>query len=165
MRYAIVQNGKVDNIVIADSAIESSWLPISDESAVSIGWLHDGESFSAPTGRNKVKIAGLMRNGVNPVALSSRVLISQGESLGVTARFENSAGDLLPLTDTFGMPIYQLGGIVDQTIAVNFIDGTAQLFVTFDKSGEYVVTADGINLHLPDEQKLDFESFYISVLR
>lgn len=166
MNYAIIVNGKVENIVISESALYSNWVELSDQS-VGIGWLYDGESFSAlpDNRRRQVKITGLMKNGITPMPLSSRAIIKQSESLGVTARFQTADGELLLVNDTFGMPIYQLGGIVDQTVAIQFYDGTAQILVDFEKSGEYVVTADGLNLHLPESQKLDFETFYISVLK
>lgn len=167
MRYAIIQNGKVENIVIAQSAMESNWVLISDGSQVSIGWLYDGETFTAPpdTRPNQVKITGIMKNGTVPMPLSNRAVIKEGESLGVTARFQTASGDLLQVTDLYGMPIYQLGGIVAQTVGVQFYDGTAQILVSFPGSGEYVVTAEGLNLHLPEGSKIDFDSFYISVLK
>lgn len=121
--------------------------------------------WSAPLQpRNKVKITGLMKNGLEPIPLASRVIISKGQSLGVTTRFENADGVLLPLTDVFGLPIYELGGGVNKTIEASFFNGVAQLLVQFYESGEYVVTEDGLNLHLPEENKLSFESFYITVL-
>lgn len=163
-KYAIIENGVVVNIAVSESAQDENW--IESENA-GIGWLYDGEVFSAPPDnrRHQVKITGLMKNGITPMPLSSRAIINQRESLGVTARFQTANGELLLINDTFGMPIYQLGGVVDQTVAVQFYDGTAQILVDFEKSGEYVVTADGLNLHLPDSQKLDFETFYISVLK
>lgn len=113
---------------------------------------------------NRVRITGLTKNGVEQLNLSQRVVISKGTSLGVTARFETAEGVLIPLTDFFGVPIYQLGGTVDQTVGANFVDGTAQLMVEFPHSGEYVVNEQGLNLHLPEDQKLSFDTLYISVL-
>lgn len=121
--------------------------------------------WSAPQPRNQVKITGIMKNGTLPMPLANRAVIKEGESLGVTARFQTASGELLQVTDLYGMPIYQLGGIVAQTVGVQFYDGTAQILVSFPDSGEYVVTAEGLNLHLPEGSKIDFDSFYISVLK
>jgi hypothetical protein len=166
MNYAIIENGKVENVAESESALYPNWIYIGDQ-PVGIGWLYDGSSFSAPpdSRRHQVKITGIMKNGITPIPLSNRAVINKSESLGVTARFQTADGELLLINDTFGMPIYQLGGIVEQTIGVQFIDGTAQMLVDFEKSGEYVVTSEGLNLHLPNDQKLDFETFYISVLK
>lgn len=85
--------------------------------------------------------------------------------LGVTARFETESGELIQLNDVFAVPIYQVGGVVDQSVGANFIDGIAQLMVTFSKSGEYVVNEHGLNMHLPEGSKLSFDDLYISVIR
>jgi hypothetical protein len=113
--------------------------------------------------RNRVKITGLMQGGVTPVPVARRVSVPQNGSLGVTARLETADGQLIPLTDSFNVPIFQVGGIVEKTVRANFVDGITQLLVNFPKSGEYVVTQEGLNLHLPEESKLDFENLFISV--
>lgn len=45
MKFAVVENGIVTNMVIADAALEANWVQ-SDEAG--IGWLYDGSAFSAP---------------------------------------------------------------------------------------------------------------------
>lgn len=47
-RYAIIENGIVDNIVVADSefAAEQGW--IACETDIATGWSYDGGEFSAP---------------------------------------------------------------------------------------------------------------------
>jgi hypothetical protein len=52
--YAIVENGVVTNVVLWDG--ESEWQPpvdgsavaISEDSAITIGWIYNGATFSAP---------------------------------------------------------------------------------------------------------------------
>ena len=46
MRYAIVENGKVVNVVLSDAdyAEQQGWVACPDE--VSIGWTYDGSSFA-----------------------------------------------------------------------------------------------------------------------
>ena len=45
MKFAVVENGIVTNMVIADAALETNWVQ-TDEAG--IGWLYDGSTFSAP---------------------------------------------------------------------------------------------------------------------
>ena len=45
MKFAVVENGIVTNMVIADAALEANWVQ-TDEAG--IGWLYDGATFSAP---------------------------------------------------------------------------------------------------------------------
>ena len=47
MKYAIVNSGIVTNMARAASAIESNWFEA--PAGCSVGWLHDGINFSAPT--------------------------------------------------------------------------------------------------------------------
>jgi len=45
MKFAVVENGIVTNMVIADAALEANWVQ-TDEAGM--GWLYDGSTFSAP---------------------------------------------------------------------------------------------------------------------
>ena len=46
MRYAVVENGFVVNIVISDSAIFENWVACDD--FVAIGWIYADGVFSQP---------------------------------------------------------------------------------------------------------------------
>ena len=63
-RFAIIENGIVGNIVIADAefAQEQGWLAAPDD--VEIGWTHDGEAFAAP-----VVSAEERRAAIRPVTM------------------------------------------------------------------------------------------------
>ena len=167
MRYAIINNGVVENVAVAESPIDENWIEC--DGLVQAGWLYSAESsFTAPPEPekpNRVRITGLTKGGVDQIAVARRIIITEGTALGVTARFETAAGDLIQLTDSFAVPIYQVGGIVDQSVGANFIDGIAQLMVTFSKSGEYVVNEQGLNMHLPEGSKLSFDDLFISVIK
>lgn len=160
-RYAIVEDGKVGNVTIAESPLFENWI---QSDTAQIGWLYDGQNFTAPPPEQpkpKVVIVGLSVGG-NAVALSSRIIISAGQSLSVTAR--SMAGNtVLPVTDTFAMPISRVRGDVDQTVRVDFVNGEANFAVSFPRSGEYAVLPEWLNMHLPVDQQLEFEPFYISV--
>ena len=45
MKYAIIENGVVTNVALADSPLASNWVA---SDAASIGWAYDGANFTAP---------------------------------------------------------------------------------------------------------------------
>tara|TARA_R110000796_G_scaffold91041_1_gene195154 strand:- start:365 stop:844 length:480 start_codon:yes stop_codon:yes gene_type:complete len=49
MKYAVIDSqGIVENIVVANSLLESNWVEISNQDVVSIGTFYDGQSFVIP---------------------------------------------------------------------------------------------------------------------
>lgn len=165
-RYAIIENGVVANIAVGTVPLTESWIEITDP-AIQIGWTYENETFTAPTvtGKNKIVIKSLVINNGLLSPPKSRVIIQKGQSIMATVEFRSFSNALIPITDLFAVPVYQLGGIVAQSVSANFLSGVAQVSVTFPESGEFVVTEEGLNLHLPEEQKLSFQPFYISVLQ
>lgn len=49
MKYAIIENGKVVNIVLAEEPLQPNWVPCTNEG---IGWVYDGETFEEPEAIN-----------------------------------------------------------------------------------------------------------------
>ena len=48
-RYAVISGGKVQNVVLAEAALDDSYVLIPDDlETVSIDWLYDGSAFAAP---------------------------------------------------------------------------------------------------------------------
>jgi hypothetical protein len=45
MKFAVIDNGVVTNMVIADAALEANWVQ-TDEAGM--GWLYDGSTFAEP---------------------------------------------------------------------------------------------------------------------
>lgn len=163
-RYAIIENSIVTNIAVASVPLNENWIEITDP-AIQIGWIYENEAFQAPAilGRNRVVITGLSVNG--PISLRNRVILQKGQSLGVSVQFQDAEEGIIPITDLFAVPIYQLGGVVAQSVAANFTNGSAEMLVNFPDSGEFVFTEEGLNLHLPEASKVEFTPFYISVLQ
>lgn len=155
--FAIIENGKVTNIAVADSALAENWV---QSDIARVGWLYDGSAFSAPL-QPEVVITSLSVSG-QQTPLSSRVILSAGQSVAVTARIE-AGGLVLPKTDRFAVPICRVRGDVDQTVNVQFYGGVAEFSVQFPRSGEYAVLPEWLNMHLPADQQLAFQPFYISV--
>lgn len=160
-RYAIIQNGIVINTVTADEPQDIDWI---ESGSAMIGDLYDGEQFTAPEPQQVVEvvITGLAINGTQQISLRNRVVLSAGQSLGVTAQIR-LGGQVLQITDSFAVPISRVRGDVDQTVDVQFVNGAAAFAVQFPRSGEYAVLPEWLNMHLPADQQMAFEPFYISV--
>ena len=45
MKYAIIENGTVDNIAISDSPLADSWVEIQDNDFAEIGFLYENGNF------------------------------------------------------------------------------------------------------------------------
>lgn len=112
--------------------------------------------------RRKVVITGLSIGGVQQLTLNPRVVISAGQSLHVQTRI-TIGGQTDDISDYFAVPICRVRGDVDQTVKAHFVNGVAQIIVNFPRSGEYAVLPEWLNMHLPDDQQMDIEPFYISV--
>lgn len=159
--YAHIVAGVVAGII--ESEVPQPGTVEAPEGAT-IGWLYDGEQFTAPAPQQVVEvvITGLAINGTQQINLARRVVISAGQSLGVTAQIR-LGGQVLQITDSFAVPISRVRGDVDQTVDVQFINGAAAFIVQFPRSGEYAVLPEWLNMHLPADQQMAFEPFYISV--
>ena len=68
-----------------------------------------------------------------------------------------------PITDTFAVPLAGLFGAQGKTFIFEFVDGVAEREVVFDASGEWIVTEEQINAHLPAEQRFSFPGLNISI--
>lgn len=69
----------------------------------------------------------------------------------------------IPLNDTFAVPLAGLFASPGKTFMFEFVDGVAEREVTFDVSGEWVVTEEQINAHLPADQRFSFTGLNISI--
>ena len=70
-----------------------------------------------------------------------------GEAVNITATLLNGHGATVPLTQTFAVPIEDSGGVT-RIKSVAMVNGTATVSLTFDRSGYYRITEEGINAKL-----------------
>lgn len=167
MRYAIIENGVVDNIAEADTPLAINWVR---SDVAGIGWLlEDGELVPppappVPAEPVRVVITGLAINGTQQITPRSRVVIRAGQSIGVVAE-TRQGGQLVPVSDSFAVPIGRVNGAVETTERAEFVGGIANMLIPFPSAGEFEVTQALLNLYLPPEQQMLFDTFNISVTR
>lgn len=93
---------------------------------------------------------------------SKRALVDIGGTTNVTVEFQDYDGNVLPLSDSFAVPVGRVGAGNYRTLMMTFVDGVCSKTVQWNDSGEFEITGDMVNMHLED--KLDFDGFNISVM-
>ncbi|WP_337840522.1 hypothetical protein [Rheinheimera sp.] len=69
----------------------------------------------------------------------------------------------LPITDKFAVPLAGQFGALGRTYEFEFVDGVAERDIVFDVSGEWSVSEEQINAHLPSGQQFQFGGLHISI--
>lgn len=93
---------------------------------------------------------------------SKRALVDVGGTTDVIVEFQDSDGNVLPINDSFAVPVGRVGGANYKTIKMTFTGGVCNKSITWPDAGEFEITGDMVNMHLED--KLDFDGFNISVM-
>lgn len=90
---------------------------------------------------------------------------SVGATLSFTAELQAEAGSVLPIDQTFRMPLVAADGSNDRRlIRVNFVQGVAQFDVLLTVSRHWRVDEETINLNLQPHEKLQFAGLDVYVL-
>jgi hypothetical protein len=74
--------------------------------------------------------------------------VAVGTAIAIAATLKNGRGDTVPLTQQFAVPIQSDTGAVVKIKGVALVNGVANISLTFDKSGYYRITEQGINSKL-----------------
>lgn len=149
---------RVDNehlIEVADPATANSLL----------GATYDPESgaFTEPTVEKTKDLRPSIAVSTNPVSVNGRVSLPENTAVSLTIEARGHDGTLLSMNDTFAVPVRRIGGAVERTIGVTFVDGVATKDIIWPSSGEFETTEDLINMHLPPEQHFKFNRLVFSV--
>lgn len=90
---------------------------------------------------------------------------SVGATLSFTAELQAQGGSVLPVDQTFRMPLVAADGSNDRRlIRVNFVQGVAQFEVPLTVSRHWRVDEATINLNLQSHEKLQFAGLDVYVL-
>lgn len=131
MRIAIIENGKVKNVIISDSIPENGIQ--SDTANIDDSW--DGFNFTAPE-ENNLFVTISMSGGdgrTDPVGVANDGV----ESLGISIAIKNKAGSVIPISGSWRIILRRSGGSEDETLAVTLTNGIASFdYTTTGKTGE-----------------------------
>lgn len=103
------------------------------------------------------------RNKIVVTSHSKRALVEVGGNLEVTIEFRDGDNNLIPINDSFAVPVSRLGGTNYRTLLMTFVNGVCTKSATWSDAGEFEITEAMVNLHLNEEDKLDFDGFNITV--
>lgn len=118
---------------------------------------------------NEHFVEGVWVDLVEPLTLvvtspvSNRAIVSQGGNVDLTVEIRQGES-VATVTDDFAMPIKRVGGAVERTVLVSFVDGVCSKSIAFNDSGEFEVSQELVNMHLPSDSHFVFDGFYISVV-
>ena len=105
----------------------------------------------------------IKRNKIVVTSHNKRLLVEVGGSPEVTIEFRDGNDNLIPINDSFAMPVARLGGTNYRTLLMPFVDGVCSKTAQWNDAGEFEITKEMINMHLDESERLDFDGFNISV--
>lgn len=79
--------------------------------------------------------------------VANSIEVGVGAPVLFTATLKNGLDATIPITQSFAVPI-ESNGLVSRIKGVAFVNGVADVSITFDKSGYYQITEQGINSRL-----------------
>jgi len=172
MNYALINNGVVVRCIVADpdfvNAIAADWDHIEPvDAGVSAGWGWTGAAFVAPASPQEMPQAEIILTGITSNVQEgfdlspdlSDVTVPVGATLAFTAELRMH-GQVLPLDDTFRMPIRSRDGR-ERVLAASMSQGVITFGVRFDDSRVWEVTEAVINADLPSERHMRFKGIKV----
>jgi len=148
MKYAIIKNEIVTNIVRSDSALLSNWIAIPDDQSVQIDDSYIDSSFVSNTQEQTPVIT--INALVNGQTFISAAL---GETVDYTASFSDKTLNIPKLEISV---VDRAGGLIEN-LSMTVVDGEGTGSLIVDKKIDYLLTNTGINFHkqaIPVELKL-----------
>lgn len=159
MRCAIINNGKVVNVVEADENLEGGI-----ESAVAnIGDDYIDGEFIPPfvTIRPEIIIKSINSNDVDAIIDGiSEITCKIATTITVIAEIKKN-GNTIPLNDYFKMPLIASDGR-ERIVLAKFVNGIANISSTLNESGLWYITEDAINKGVLEENKFSFKGLKIN---
>ena len=111
--------------------------------------------WSEPPTKNKISIT----------SHSVREVVNAGDPITVHVDILDPSGDVITdLNTTFQVPIGIVNGQIKRTISMEFISGQCEKTISWPESGEFEITEELVNMHLPESEKFEFEGFNVSVI-
>ena len=99
---------------------------------------------------------------VGKVASSTRLIVAKG-SRTVHHMKLMVGGEVSNLTDDWVVPIIGADGAKGRNILIPFVDGVADIAITWPESGEWSITQDALNRHVGDDFKFRTKPLFFSV--
>lgn len=161
-RFAIVENGEVINTVIAPDDFTGGV----QSDIANIGDLFDGSVFISPVSMAlpEIVITSIISDKPGSVIKPdfSDIMCLVGSQLTCMAELRAQDGSVIPLTDTFKMPLRSRDNR-ERFVFVAFESGLATFSGAMNESGLWSINQEAINSGLPVEQHMTMKEVLIYV--
>lgn len=167
MRFAIIEEGVVANVVVSDEALSPNWIATDTAGP---GWSYDAisQTFAppavAPDLRPRIVIVGVTSSDPAAAILPGDVTLAVGSTVTVAIELRDTADALLPLSAAFRMPLTARDGR-ERMVLATFDAGAAVISTTLAESGCWQITERAINSGLPEAQHMRFDGLQIFVIQ
>lgn len=146
MRYAIVINGIVDNVVEAEQSMAENWVRSDD---AGIGWLYDGEGFTQPPAPVPevpaplvVPVTNIQVSGPTVEQVGNIYWVKAGQAVTITADVSLPDGRHMVMLDEMVDATQRAPGVREPATIAN---GRFTLNVTFPRPGNFLLEADRLS--------------------
>jgi len=85
---------------------------------------------------------------ISLIVTADKVEAAVGASFTITATLKDGHGNVVPSSDTFAVPVQDDQDVIVKVKNVTLVNGTATVNISFDKSGYYRITEEGLNRKL-----------------
>lgn len=111
----------------------------------------------------KVVVSEIKIDGTVKEDFTNRLVVPTGAVTEFTIELMDKEGNRLETNDSFALPVAGLLGQVGFSKLLDFTNGVATVSITWDKSGEWQVTAEQLNVHF-DKPMFEFDKLSVSVV-
>lgn len=148
-RYAIVENGKVVNLVVGDQPLDSSWIA-NPPPQVQIGWLYSNGNFSAPLVYTLAN-ASIKAGGIQLQPFAGNYYCQPGNNIELIASIMDANGPVTSITVPVAlkMPLVRHANGMPTTdevyLNVTLINGVMTATGVIESSGDWKILIDRNN--------------------
>lgn len=156
--YEILDDGgKVINTIVADASFVEAHFP---------GRHRASDAHVVTPSQPAMVVTGIVADadhaGSTLVSDMTSVTCPMGATLTVSAELRDHTGNVLPLSDSFRMPLRARDGR-EKVILAHVENGIATINAPMRESGVWIVSDESINKGLPSEMKMAFAGMTIYV--
>lgn len=152
-RYAIVENGTVTNIAVADEPLSAGWV-LNPPAQVQIGWKYDGSTFLAPL-IYKISEAVITADGQPLTPFAGNYYCQPGQTVQLQGKIKDTNGDTVtsinvPVAVKMPLVRHANGKPTDIEIYLNvtFQNGVITAIGEIAGSGDWKILMERINAAL-----------------
>lgn len=159
MRIAIIENDKVVNVIISNTIPVNG--VVSETANINDDYIN-GEFIPPQIIVNpEIIVTAISSNDSDNIINGlSEITCKSGSTINVTAEIKKD-GDIVPLTDSFKMPLIASDGR-ERIVLAKFINGIANISSTLSEAGFWAITEEAINKGFAEEDQFAFKGLKIN---